>query len=142
MDEHLYYDDVMSAVLDHVYKDGDISHLAQGVHDGTDRLVQMCYLARSDGDMTDYTRVLLEYWTLFVTCESKDVYAGGSTADYCASAVIGAFAGYELSIADEYYDDVIDEIVRGIEYGDEDGSFRALYPERELDVLREAGLLH
>ena len=108
-----------------VRRDGDAAPYAEDVRTDLERLLAGC--DASDGACDDYTRALVRQWISL-----SPSLPGGSRNDYCADGAMPAFADVCLRINDRKIED---ELVKRC------NAQWTLYPDRELGVLRDAGVI-
>ena len=119
--------ELKNAVTNAVLSDVDASRYLNETILSVEELANKCDLSFGRAKDDDYTDTLVQYWVSF-----SPYLPGGSVSDYCADAVVKAFrqVGVVIRLIDM---STITELRSEI-------ASRALYADREIERLRDAGV--
>lgn len=125
--------DIAISVRDRIAGDCDVSGYAYEVSNAVSDLLATCDIRKVKNPDT-YTQALVQMYVVFVA--GDEIGIGGSLIDYCAWHCVDALNGYKVRLRDGDKDaDTIRKSMRSAI------AEHALEPQRELDLLADAGVV-
>lgn len=126
--------DVLDLVASGIDNDADVHEYAYDVQESMGRLLEACVMGKRDGKLDDeYTDTLVRQYVTFVT--GNEISLGGSRIEYCADHCVDAIQDVCLTLKD---DGSGEDIIKGLTDGIDKN---ALFPTREIESLRESGVI-
>lgn len=125
--------DIAVSVRDRIAGDCDVSGYAYEVSNAVSDLLAACDI-RKVKNPDAYTQALVQMYIVFVA--GDEIGIGGSLIDYCAWHCVDALNGYKIRLRDggERADAIRKSMRTAI-------AEHALEPQRELDLLADAGVV-